>query len=229
MKLSIIIPVYNESATIKDLLQYLLASVSNPKDCEIIVADGGSVDTSVEIAKAIKGVTVVTSPKGRGAQMNYGAQMAKAKTLYFLHADSFPPKNFDQLILNKIKEGHRAGCFRMQFDRKHWWLFLAGWFTQFNLKFFRGGDQSLYIDKKLFNKLGMYPTAFPIFEDYELIRKLYDNNSFVVIQYPIVSSSRRYTENGIAKLQYHYWMIYIKKWLGASAEELLYYYKKHVK
>ena len=229
MKLSIIIPVFNEAATIQNLLLYLQKAIFNPQSCEIIVVDGGSMDTSVEMALSVKGVTVVTSPKGRGAQMNYGAQMAKAEILYFLHADSFPPKHFDQLILDKKEKGHMAGCFRMQFDRNHWWLFLAGWFTQFNLKFFRGGDQSLYIDKQLFNKLGQFPTAHPIFEDFEMIRKLYVHKGFTVIQKPIISSSRRYTENGIAKLQYHYWMLYIKKWLGASAEELLYYYKKYVK
>lgn len=229
MKLSIIIPVYNEAATIKNLLLHLQKSLQNPQYCEIIVVDGNSEDTSVAIAKAIKGISVITSPKGRGTQMNYGARIANAETLYFLHADSFPPKHFDRLILGKKKEGHMAGCFRMQFDRKHWWLFLAGWFTQFNLKFFRGGDQSLYIDKQLFNKLGQFPTTYPIFEDYELIRKLYKNNTFTVIQQPIISSSRRYNDNGIAKLQFHYWNMYIKKWFGASAEELLSYYKKNVK
>ena len=229
MKLSIIIPVYNEASTIQHLLLHLQKSLYYPQDCEIIVVDGGSSDASAEMASAINDITVVTSPKGRGAQMNYGAQIANSETLYFLHADSFPPKHFDKLILDKKKEGHLAGCFRMQFDRKHWWLFLAGWFTQFNLKFFRGGDQSLYIDKPLFNKLGQFPTAYPIFEDFEMIRKLYAQKEFTVIKKPIISSSRRYTENGIAKLQYHYWMIYIKKWFGASAEEILLYYKKHVK
>lgn len=229
MKLSIIIPVFNEAATIQNLLLHLKKVIFNLHDCEIIVVDGSSSDTSVEMASAIKGVTVVTSPKGRGTQMNYGAQLAKAKTVYFLHADSFPPKHFDQFILENVSQGNIAGCFRMQFDRKHCWLFLAGWFTQFNLKFFRGGDQSLYIDKQLFNKLGQFPTAFPIFEDFEIIRKLYQQEEFTVIQKPIISSSRRYNDNGIAKLQYHYWMMYIKKWLGASTEELLFYYKKNVK
>lgn len=229
MKLSIIIPVFNEATTIQPLLLHLQNALYSPQDCEIIVVDGGSKDTSVEMASAINDVITVTSPKGRGTQMNYGAQLAKAKTVYFLHADSFPPKHFDQLILKNITQGNIAGCFRMKFDRNHWWLFLAGWFTKFNLKFFRGGDQSLYIDKQLFNKLGQFPTAYPIFEDFEIIRKLYQEKEFTVIQKPLISSSRRYTENGITKLQYHYWMLYIKKWSGVSTEGLLAYYKKHVK
>lgn len=229
MKLSIIIPVFNEATTIQPLLLHLQNALYSPQDCEIIVVDGGSKDTSVEMASAINDVITVTSPKGRGTQMNYGVQLAKAKTVYFLHADSLPPKHFDQLILKNIAQGNIAGCFRMKFDRKHWWLFLAGWFTKFNLKFFRGGDQSLYIDKQLFNKLGQFPTAYPIFEDFEIIRKLYQEKEFTVIQKPLISSSRRYNENGITKLQYHYWMLYIKKWLGVSTEGLLAYYKKHIR
>ena len=229
MKLSIIIPVYNEASVIQSLLKHLEKELYKASDCEIIIVDGGSTDNTIEMAKNIKNVTVVSSAKGRGAQMNYGAKIANAETLYFLHADSFPPKHFDKLILEQIIQNKLAGCFRMKFNSNHWWLFLAGWFTQFNFKFFRGGDQSLFIDKKLFNLLGKFPTAHPIFEDFELIRKLYSKNEFTVIKKPIVSSSRRYIENGITKLQYHYWTMYLKKWLGASTEEILSYYKKHVK
>ena len=229
MTLSIIIPIYNEASNIQQLLLHLQKALYKPSQCEIIVIDGGSMDTSVEKATAIKGITVVTSPKGRGLQMNYGAQLAKANTLYFLHADSFPPFHFDKLILEAINNKKKAGCFRMQFDRNHWWLQLAGWFTQFNLKFFRGGDQSLFITKDLFMSLGQFPTKYPIFEDYEVIRKLYQKNEFTVIQQKIISSSRRYTENGIMKLQYHYWMLYLKKWAGSPTQDLLIYYKKNIK
>ena len=229
MNLSIIIPTYNEAANIQKLLLHIKSSLFSPKECEIIVVDGGSSDNSIEKASAIDNVTVTSSPKGRGVQMNYGAQLAKANTLYFLHADSFPPVHFDKLISEKIKNNHLAGCFRMEFDSKHIWLQLAGWFTQFNLKFFRGGDQSLFLNKQLFNKLGQYPTEHAIFEDFEIIRKLYALKEFTVIQNRIISSSRRYTDNGIATLQYHYWMMYLKKWFGADTENLLAYYRKNVK
>ena len=229
MKLSIIIPTYNEAANIQKLLRYLKNSILNLNDCEIIVVDGGSSDDTIQKAQNINGITVLSSKKGRGEQMNHGAKSANAETLYFLHADSFPPKHFDKLILEQVNKKNIAGCFRMEFDRKHIWLKLAGWFTQFNLKFFRGGDQSLFIQKKLFNTLGKFPTEYAIFEDFEIIRKLYANNEFTVIQKRIISSSRRYTDNGIAKLQYHYWMMYLKKWFGANNEILLTYYKKNVK
>ena len=80
--------------------------------------------------------------------------------LYFLHADSVPPKNFDQYILDAIHKGSKAGCFKMKFDSSHWWLKLAGWFTQFNWKSCRGGDQSLFVDKKAFENLGGFNEGF---------------------------------------------------------------------
>ena len=229
MKLSIVIPTLNESDDIKESLENLKEKISNKISFEILVVDGGSTDNTIEIVNALDYITLIHSDKGRGKQMNTGVTCATGNVLYFLHADSKPPNNFDQLIMSCIKEGKRAGCFRMKFDYKHWWLFLAGWFTQFNLKFFRGGDQSLFIEKSLFQQVGGYPEDAPIFEDYELIRKLYEANEFTVIQKPIITSARRYKENGVATLQYHYWLMYIKKWFGASKEDLYHYYKEKIK
>jgi hypothetical protein len=160
--------------------------------------------------------------------MNLGAKSSTGNMLYFLHADSFPPKNFDQLIINEVQKGHIAGCFKMKFDSNHWWLKLASWLTQFSWRACRGGDQSQFITKDLFNKIGGFDERFTVYEDNDLINKLYEMNQFVVIQEWITTSARRYNTNGILKLQYHFWMIYIKKWFGASSDELLNYYNKNI-
>ena len=160
--------------------------------------------------------------------MNLGAKHATGSILYFLHADSFPPKDFDQFIVNEVQKGNQAGCFRMQFDSNHWWLRLASWLTQFSWRASRGGDQSQFITKTLFNDIGGYNENYIIYEDNILINELYARNEFTVINKKLITSARLYRKHGVWKLQYHFWTIYIKKWFGASADELLAYYKKYV-
>lgn len=233
--LSIIIPVLNEAETITELLNYLSENLSGENEAEIIVVDGGSNDGTQNIILAfkpnrfLKPVRFIESDKGRAKQMNKGAQMANGEVFYFLHADSFPPKNFDRYILSEVKKGNPAGCFRMKFDSDHWWLKLAGWLTQFHWRACRGGDQSQFITKKLFEEIGGFDETYTIYEDNILINELYKRKKFVVIQKCITTSARLYRQKGVWNLQYHFWAIYVKRWFGADADELYQYYLKHIK
>ena len=229
-RISIIIPMLNEAEHIGKLLQHLIENAKQKDQIELIVVDGGSTDNSVEIVETFTqtNIKLINSSKGRAKQMNIGAKAATGTVLYFLHADSFPPKHFDQFILNEIQKDNHAGCFRLKFDSNHWWLRLAGWFTKFNFKTCRGGDQSLFVTKALFNKIGGFDESYIIYEDNIFISQLYDCNQFIVINSPITTSARLYKKHGVFKLQYHFWMIYLKKWLGASAKDLHMYYKKHI-
>ncbi len=234
--ISIIIPVYNESATILRLLKHLnniIFSFSNIE--EIILVDGGSKDNTFDIINSyidnntsnIKTI-LLNSSKGRAKQMNVGASKSTAPILYFLHADSYPPENFDKYIIEQVVSGNLAGCFKMKFDSNHWWLRLAGWLTQFKWRACRGGDQSQFITKELFNAIGAYNEQYIIYEDNDLINKLYARKQYVVIQKWLTTSARRYEENGIWKLQFHFYNIYLRKMLGASPKELYNYYLKKV-
>jgi rSAM/selenodomain-associated transferase 2 len=226
MDISIIIPVLNEEENLKVLLPYLKNNASGP--IEIIVVDGESSDAGIEVAKN-ESAKVITAPKGRARQMNAGAKQASGDILYFLHADSFPPKGFDQFIIDEVKKGNNAGCFQMRFDHNHWWLRLAGWLTRFSWRACRGGDQSQFITKQLFDEIGGYDESYNIYEDNILINELYKRKEFVVIPQWLTTSARRYEEAGIWRLQYHFWIIYIKKWLGASADDIYKYYLKYIK
>ena len=231
--ISIVIPVLNESQTILDLLRHLTGmafSMSNLSN--IIVVDGGSSDNTLSLvsnyAETESSVKVITSEKGRARQMNTGAKQADGSILYFLHADSYPPQDYDRFIIDNVEHGNEAGCFKMKFDSDHWWLRLAGWLTQFKWRACRGGDQSQFITKKLFKELGTFDERFIIYEDNDLINKLYAKRKFVVIQEWLTTSARRYNENGVWKLQYYFWSIYVRKWFGASAEDLHKFYLKKI-
>ncbi len=98
-RISIIIPVLNEAETIGSLLEYLIKNSTASNISDVIVVDGGSTDGTQTSVSSFHNVILLNSEKGRAKQMNFGASQAKGSILYFLHADSFPPKHFDQLII----------------------------------------------------------------------------------------------------------------------------------
>ena len=227
--ISIIIPVLNEAKIIEELLYYLVDCANLQNISEIIVVDGGSTDDTVKTIKKLDlKIKLLKSDKGRAKQMNLGAKHATGAILYFLHADSYPPLKYDELIINSVKKSNNAGCFRMQFNSNHWWLKLASWLTQFSWRACRGGDQSQFITRALFEDIGGYDENYIIYEDNILINELYARKEFAVIQHKIKTSARLYKKHGIWKLQYHFWAIYVKKWLGASPNTLYSYYKRYI-
>ena len=171
LKISIIIPALNEEETIASTIGHLQKKSIPENIQEILVVDGGSTDATFEIAKNC-GAKVVHSSKGRAKQMNTGAKEATGEILYFLHADSYPPKDFDRLIIAEVQKGNPAGCFKMKFDSNHWWLRLASWFTKFSWRACRGGDQSQFISRTLFDEIGGYDETYVIYEDNILINEL---------------------------------------------------------
>jgi rSAM/selenodomain-associated transferase 2 len=214
-------------------LDYISKNTSSENISEVIVVDGGSNDETSQIVTLFAAnsnvvVRLLTSEKGRARQMNTGAKAATGKILYFLHADSFPPNCFDELIVSEINKGKAAGCFRMRFDTNHPLLKFSQWFTQFNVKLFRGGDQSLFISNELFDQMNGYDEQYVIYEDCEFISRLYKDHSFTIIPDYILTSARKYDEIGTWKLQYHFAVIHFKRSLGLSAEKLHQYYQRHI-
>lgn len=227
MKISVIIPVLNESAIIANTLSRIKENSSSRHIEEIIVVDGGSEDRTAEIALTT-GVRVIASEKGRAKQLNKGAQEAKGEILYFIHADTVPPKDYDQSILEAIEVGHRVGCFQMKFDSQSRFLGFFAWFTRVNVPLCRGGDQSLFITKSLFNKSGGYNEDYSIFEDNEFIGRLYRITAFKILPRHVRTSARRYEARGEVRLQYYFGMIHLKNYLGAGPQHLYDYYRRKI-
>ena len=227
-KIAIIIPVYNEAEHIQTALLQIKNALSNNYLTEIIIVDGGSTDGTLGKIQLSETIKCMQTPKGRSKQMNAGAAIAKGEILYFLHCDSCPPQNFDVLIVEAVLNNKKAGCFRMKFDLKHPLLQVSQWFTRFNHISCRGGDQSLFVTKKIFESIGGFNESYTIYEDNEIIERLYAQKQFAVIQEYIVTSARKYIKNGVWKLQYHFAIIHLKKRFGQPTERLLAYYKKNI-
>ena len=228
-KLSIIIPVLNEAKHIGDLLDYLTADASEYIE-EIIVVDGGSTDNSKSIISKFTSVVLLNSVKGRAKQLNFGAKRAKANVLYFLHADSVPPKNFAKQIILALNNNYQIGSFRLKFDiPSHFLLKISQWSTRLNFSLFRGGDQSLFIPKHVFNELNGFDERYIIYEDIEFIKRIYKHYKFKVLPDYVVTSARRFHNNGIWKLHFNFFVIHVKSFFAASPEHLYKYYMRHIK
>ena len=226
-QISIIIPVLNESDYIKKVLGEISRNIGSDRIKEILVVDGGSTDDTISHASSY-GATVLCSEKGRAAQMNFGAKKATGELLYFLHVDSLPPKNFDLAILKSIEAGNEVGCFQMRFNSNSRFLKFFAWCTRINHQLCRGGDQSLFITKKLFKETKGFNESYIIYEDNEFIQRIYRLKPFKIIPAKVTTSARRYQERGMVKLQWHYFMVHLKHYLGARPNELHEYYLKHI-
>jgi len=225
--ISIIIPVLNEEDHLGDLISNIHKNSTSENISEILVIDGGSDDNTISVAKNT-GANVLHSEKGRAKQMNLGAKKAKGDILYFLHADTIPPKNFDQHIIYAITNKHEAGCFQMRFDSDNLILrFFAG-FTKYKHKICRGGDQSLFISTALFKKTKGFNEDYIVFEDNEFIGRLYKRTRFMILPFHVKTSARKYRKHGVVKLQYHFGVIHLKNFLGAGPDKLYDYYKRKI-
>jgi rSAM/selenodomain-associated transferase 2 len=224
--ISIIIPTYQEEGHIAKTIQQIREKGLASHITEIIVCDGGSSDNTITEARAA-GAHAVSSPvKGRAAQMNYGASLAKGRVLYFLHADTLPPGNFTFDIVRAIENDVQAGCFKLAFDHDHWFLKANCWFTRFDINAVRFGDQSLFVTREKFTASGGFCERHIVMEDQEIISRLRKSCRFIVIQKPVVTSARKYLENGIYKTQGIFFVIYFMYQFGYSQQKLLQTYRR---
>lgn len=225
--ISIIIPVLNEANYIKKVLLSISKNAGSNRIKEILVVDGGSSDETPSNARNY-GATVISSKKGRAAQMNVGAAIATGEILYFLHVDSLPPKHFDLAVFQALIEGHEVGCFQMRFNSDSNFLKFFAWCTKINHQICRGGDQSLFITNKLFHENNGFNENYIIYEDNEFIGRIYKLKPFKIIPAVVTTSARRYEERGMVMLQWHFAMIHLKHYLGARPYELHQYYLKYI-
>ncbi len=229
MKLSVIIPTYNEAGEIGRTVQQVL----NPQDLtlvrEVIVADGGSTDDTTREAQDAGAVVIRATRKGRAAQMNAGASIASAPILYFLHAETRPPIGFASSIVKAFASGNAAGCFRMRFDRDHWALRLKAWFTRFNATGFHYGDQSLFVTRALYDAVGGYDEGMIVFEDLDMVERLAQHTRFAVLPGPVITSARKYDRNSYLRMQLTFYRMYTLYRLGADQERLVRAYKQMVR
>ena len=197
MKISIIVPIYNEETTIEKLFESLEPLKGR---CEILLVDGGSTDRTEEIIG--NRYPVLKSEKGRAKQMNLGAQKSTGDVLFFLHCDSEVPATALEEIEAVMKK-HRAGCFGIAFHSWHFFMFTCRVISNHRVKDRKVmfGDQGIFVERELFFEVGMFP-ELPILEDYQFSITLKEKGiKLGMTKHRIFTSDRRFKGNTVDKLR----------------------------
>lgn len=225
MKITVIIPTWNEAENIHDLIAFVYHH-GGGKIAEVIVIDGGSEDATLQKANQAGALTVSSPVRSRAAQMNLGVTHATGEVLYFLHADVKLIPSFAEDILESIREGFHSGCYRYVFDSPHPMLKINSYFTRFDRIMCRGGDQTLFVMKSVFEELAGFNDFFSIMEDYDFIIRLRKKYRFKIIPKDITVSARKYETNSWLRVQLANLTVFIMFFLQQHPEKMRSMYKR---
>ncbi len=193
---SVIIPVFNEEASVAETLNSIFRSFPH----EVIVVDGGSTDRTFEIAKAF-GVQVITAARGRALQMNKGAELASGEFLLFLHADTLPPKKFPVITAAILRRpGTSAGAFRFRLGGNLGASELIEALVSLRCSVLGTpyGDQGIFARRSIFTHLGGFPNS-PVMEDLHFIRRAAGIGKIRMADEAAITSPRRWEKGGLIR------------------------------
>jgi rSAM/selenodomain-associated transferase 2 len=217
--LSIILPVLNEAAQIKARL-FALAPLREA-GAQIIVADGSSADDTA--AKATPHCDcVIAAPRGRASQMNAGAAKAHGDALLFLHADTRLPDGTMALVLDGLAQSGAAwGRFDVLIEGRSRFLPLIAALMNLRSRLtgIATGDQALFIRREAFESLGGFPDI-ALMEDVAMSRSLKAISKPLCLRAKVVTSGRRWDQNGALRTIVLMWRLRLAYWLGADPDDL---------
>jgi len=218
MNLSIIIPVLDEAAGIEAALKAL--APYRTRGCELIVVDGGSRDGTPVLASPLAD-RVLTAPRGRAAQMNAGAAVARGYVLLFLHADTKLPANADALLRDGLAHSGRIwGRFDVRFDHDGLMPLIAAMMNlRSRLTGITTGDQAIFVTRKAFDAIGGFP-AQPLMEDIALSSRIRRISRPANIRACVTTSARRWQKQGVLRTVFLMWRLRLAYFLGADPAHL---------
>ena len=219
---SIVIPTWNEAGCIAETIR----SLRGQQPSEIIVADGGSTDATVELAQGAD--RVLTSAPARAFQMNAGAAVARGDGLLFLHADC----RLEQGALGALERALAnpeviAGCFTMRVDAEGWGFRSIDACATARVRWTGVvyGDQGLFLRRADFFRLGGYP-PIRFMEDVFFSRRLARRGHVAVVNKRIYVSPRRWQKVGLARQTLTNWTLTARALAGISPDRLAEHYPR---
>ena len=202
-ELSVIVPALDEA----EVLPGLLADLHGQQGVrlEVLVADGGSTDATAALAAAA-GARVVAAPRGRGAQMNAAARLARGPMLLFLHADSrLPDPHLLAGALRALETAGREGvpvaghfplCFLRRTDTHRLGYRYLEEKSTLNREQTINGDQGLLLAAPFFARLGGFDESLPFLEDQRIAARIRACGRWLTLPGRLHTSARRFESEG---------------------------------
>lgn len=217
MRVSVIIPSLNEAGGIGATVDSAFAAGA----AEVLVADGGSQDATLAIARA-RGATVITGETMRARQLNRGAQAASHEALIFLHADTLLPEGACEAVIAALQD-HLFGGFRVRFVERtpgmRWTELAIN--TRTRITRCPWGDQAQFIRRVAFTGY----REIPIMEDYELAIRMKHLGPTILLPLEVRTSGRRFLRNGHLRTTALNWLIIVSYHCGVDPERLARWYR----
>jgi len=223
LRISIIIPVFNEAAAVGPCLDRLPRS----PEVELLVVDGGSADATAAAVRARGLKPLITAP-GRGTQLRAGAEAACGDIFLFLHCDTRLPPDFIVHIRSVLhRNGVAAGAFRLRIDAPDtaFRLIEAGANLRSSLLGLPYGDQALFLRRETYFAAGGFPDQ-PIMEDVALVRRLRQLGAVVLAPAAAATSARRWQQLGLLRVTLTNQLMLIGHAAGIPPQRLAAWYRR---
>ena len=220
---SFVIPVLNEEDAVADLLRDLRQRYPHS---QLIVVDGGSRDRTVALALPLCDQLLLMAT-GRARQMNLGGQVACMPYVCFLHVDSRP--GVSASALEAYLDARPAwGFCRVRLSSERLPFRIVEWFMnqRSRMTSVATGDQMMFVKKTVFDESGGFDDI-PLMEDVAYCKRLRRLQAPLIIEAPVLTSSRRWEEGGVVPTVLRMWLLRLAYFLGVAPATLWRYYYGH--
>jgi glycosyltransferase involved in cell wall biosynthesis len=203
MRISIVVPAFNEEARLGRTLHTIRAAMSVFDRIgwrsELIVCDNNSSDRTAEIARSA-GALVVFEPRNQISRArNTGAAHATGDWLIFIDADSHPDALLFEDVANEIRRGRcLAGGCTVRFERAHPVMRLMTWAWNCSSRVNRwAAGAFIFVNATAFREVGGFDDELYAAEEIDLFRRLKraaraaGRTITILHRHPLVTSDRK--------------------------------------
>lgn len=221
--ISIIIPTLNEERYLSKTIIEVFKRASHKSEIEVLVIDAGSSDNTL---KSVEDLPITLHEKSafkfkKYKSLNFGISQARGEVVLFLDADTQLPDKFDSLIAQQMQNDKVVGgAFEFSFENPDWKLWILQLINRIRYRIGQMyyGDQAVFCRKEVALTVGGYPEK-TLMESAFFCLKLKRIGKLVLIKKPIVTSPRRFKENGFFKVSWFDFSMWVRFLFHLPLEE----------